>query len=56
MSLTLYRMEGMFPLYRIKGMVPKPDSGHADTTSLTIRVRRASQNAMKPRIQCVLTP
>jgi len=24
MSLTLYRMEGMFPLYRIKGMVPKP--------------------------------
>ena len=56
MSLTLYRIEGMFPLYRIGACFRKPDSGHADTTSLTIRVRRASQNAMKPRIQCVLTP
>ena len=33
----------------------KPDSGHTDTISITIRVRRASQNPMKPRIQCVLT-
>ena len=24
-------------------MLPKPDSGHADTISLTIRVRRATQ-------------
>ncbi len=29
---------------------------HADTISLTVRVRRASPNAMKPRIHCVLTP
>jgi hypothetical protein len=29
-------------------------SGHADTISITVRVRRASWNAMKPRIQCVL--
>ena len=34
----------------------EPDSGHADTISLTIRVRLASQDAMKARIQCVLTP
>jgi hypothetical protein len=33
----------------------KPDSGHADTISLTIHLRRASRNVMKPRIQCVLT-
>ena len=33
----------------------KPDSGHADTISLTVRVHRADWNAMKPRIQCVLT-
>jgi hypothetical protein len=33
----------------------KPDSGHTGTISLMIRVRRASWNAMKPRIQCVLT-
>jgi hypothetical protein len=33
----------------------KPDSGHIGTVSLTDRVRRASRNAMKPRIQCVLT-
>ena len=31
----------------------KPDSGHADT--VTVRVRRASRNPMKPRIQCPLT-
>ena len=43
MSLTLYRIEGMFPLYRIGACFRKPDSGHADTISLTIRVRRASQ-------------
>jgi hypothetical protein len=34
---------------------PKPDSGHADTTSTTFRLRWASWNAMKPRFQCVLT-
>ena len=34
----------------------KPDSSHAGTVSLTIRVRRASWNVMKPRIQGVLTP
>jgi hypothetical protein len=33
----------------------KPDSGHTGTISITIRVRRVSMNAMKPRIQCVLT-
>jgi hypothetical protein len=33
----------------------KPDSGHTGTASITIRVCRASWNAMKPRIQCVLT-
>jgi hypothetical protein len=33
----------------------KPDSGHADTISITVRARRARRNAMKPRIQCVLT-
>jgi len=34
----------------------KPDSGHAGTISLTVRVHRASWNVMKPRIQCVLMP
>jgi hypothetical protein len=33
----------------------KPDSGHADTISLTIRVRRARRNVMKSQFQCVLT-
>jgi hypothetical protein len=33
----------------------KPDSDHIGTVSLTVRVRRAWRNAMKPRIQCVLT-
>jgi hypothetical protein len=33
----------------------KSDSGHTGTISLTVRMRRTSQNAMKPRIQCVLT-
>jgi hypothetical protein len=33
----------------------KPDSGHTGSISITIRMRRASQNTMKPRIQCVLT-
>jgi hypothetical protein len=37
------------------GTSRKPDSGHADTISITVRLRRASQNAMKPRIQCALT-
>ena len=36
-------------------MFPKPDLGHAGTISITVRVRRASWNAMKPRIQCVQT-
>jgi hypothetical protein len=31
------------------------DSRHSGTVSITIRVHRASWNAMKPRIQCVLT-
>jgi hypothetical protein len=34
----------------------KPDSGRAGTISLTIRVRQAGWNVMKPRIQGVLTP
>jgi hypothetical protein len=34
--------------------VPKPDSDHTGTISITVRVRRARQNAMKPQIQCVL--
>ena len=33
----------------------KPDSGHIGTVSLTVRVRWASWNPMKPRIECVLT-
>jgi hypothetical protein len=32
----------------------KPDSGHTGLTSIRIRMRRASWNAMKPRVQCVL--
>ena len=40
---------------RLSSTFPKPDLGHADTISITVRVRRASWNAMKPRIQCVLT-
>ena len=32
----------------------KPDSGHIGTVSTTVRVRRTSRNAMKPRFQCVL--
>jgi hypothetical protein len=31
------------------------NSGHTGTISTTVRVRRTSWNAMKPRIQCVLT-
>jgi hypothetical protein len=34
----------------------KPYSDHTGTVSITIRVRRASWNVMKPRIQGVLTP
>ena len=34
----------------------KSDSGHADTISITRRVRQASRNAMKSRIQCVVNP
>jgi hypothetical protein len=30
------------------GTFEKPDSGHAGTISLTVQVRRASWNAMKP--------
>ena len=33
----------------------KPDSGHTGIISITLRARRASRNAMKPQIQCVLT-
>jgi hypothetical protein len=33
----------------------KPDSGHAGTISITVRVRRAGWNVMKLRIQCVPT-
>jgi len=32
----------------------EPDSSHTGTISITSRVRRASLNAMKPGIQCVL--
>ena len=32
----------------------KPDSGHTGTISITIRMRRASWDAMNPRFQCVL--
>jgi hypothetical protein len=36
---------------------PKPDSGHANTISITHMAHRTSRNATKPRIQCgVLTP
>ena len=37
------------------GSFPKPDSGHTGTISITIRTYRTRWNAMKPRIQCVLT-
>ncbi len=33
----------------------KLDSGRTGTVSITVRVRRAQWNAMKPGIQCVLT-
>jgi hypothetical protein len=33
----------------------KPDSGDTGTISITVRMRRTSRNAMKPRIQCVPT-
>ena len=29
----------------------KPDSGHTGTTSITVRVRQASWNAMKPPLR-----
>ena len=32
-----------------------PDSGHTGTISIMVRMRRTTWNAMKPRIQCVLT-
>jgi hypothetical protein len=32
----------------------KPDSGHTGTTSIMARMRQASWNVMKPRIQGVL--
>jgi len=34
----------------------EPDSSHTGTISITVRVRRAGQNAMKPQTQGVLTP
>ena len=37
------------------GTSREPDSGHAGTTSVTVHVRPTSRNAMKPRIQGVLT-
>ena len=39
------------PVPRLK----KPDSGHADTISITVRAYRTRWKAMEPRIQCVLT-
>jgi len=33
------------------GRSQKPDSGHTGTISLTVRPRRVSWSAMKPRIQ-----
>jgi hypothetical protein len=44
---------GMLPDRR--STFPESDSGHTGTTSIALRVLRASWNAMKPRIQCVLT-
>jgi hypothetical protein len=38
------------------GTSTEPDSGHTGTISITVRMRRTSQNVMKPRIQCVVTP
>jgi len=34
----------------------EPGSNHTGTISITVRVRRAGQNAMKPRIKRILTP
>jgi hypothetical protein len=41
---------------RTGGAPAKPDLGDTGIISIAIRVRRASSNGMKPRIQCVLTP
>src|SRR6185369_631985 len=41
---------------RAGGASRQPDSGHAGTISITADMRRASWNAMKSQIQCVLTP
>src|SRR5262249_8138820 len=37
------------------GSLPKTDSGHIGTISITVRACRARRNAMKPQIQCALT-
>jgi hypothetical protein len=49
------RAEGGF-MSRAEGGFRKPDSSHTGTISITLRMRRTSWNAMKPRIQCVLAP
>jgi hypothetical protein len=38
------------------GAPAKPELDNTGTISITIRAGRADSNAMKPRIQCVLTP
>jgi hypothetical protein len=44
------------PNPRSGGSFPKPDSGHASTIRLTIRVRQRIWNAMKPGFHGVQTP
>jgi hypothetical protein len=48
------RLHAASPIHPVPRL-EKPDSGHADTTSITIRAYRTSWNAIKPRIHCVLT-
>ena len=44
----------MRPKLPCQNMVPGPDSGNTGTISIALLVLRASWNAMKPGIQCVL--
>jgi hypothetical protein len=55
-SFMLLERHAAWPKYRARAACSrKPDSGHTGNISIRIRVRHASRNAMKPRIQCVVT-
>jgi len=65
-AASFYDMDAAFMLIKGNAAEPtaaggaapssKPDSGHANTISITHGAHRTNWNAMKPRIQCVLTP